>query len=118
MQTEAHLFDNVSTKLIACGVIAVCLLLGVAGLILPLIPGLLFLGVAAVVAAKVSPKFRDLLRQNDTLRGYLDRTEGFNGLPLDQKIKLGGLLVVKAMIDGVAFLVAAVMKLLKAVERV
>jgi uncharacterized membrane protein YbaN (DUF454 family) len=118
MQTDTHAFDNVSTKLIAAGVIVVCLFLGFAGLILPLIPGLLFLGVAAIVAAKVSPRFAETLRQNDTLRGYLDRTEGFGELPLDQKIKLGGLLILKAIIDGVAFLVASVMKLLKATERV
>jgi uncharacterized membrane protein YbaN (DUF454 family) len=118
MQTEARVFDNLSTKLIACGIIAVCLLLGVAGLILPLIPGLLFLGVAAVVAAKVSPKFRDLLRQNDTLRGYLDRTDQFTGLPLVEQMKLGGLLFLKMLIDGVALLVAGLMKLVKAAERV
>jgi uncharacterized membrane protein YbaN (DUF454 family) len=117
MQTDTPAFDNVSTKLIAAGVIVVCLLLGIAGLILPLIPGLLFLGLAAVVAAKVSPRFAEMLRQNETLRGYLDRTEGFGNLPLDQKVKLGGLLILKALIDGVAFLVAGVMRLLKAAER-
>jgi uncharacterized membrane protein YbaN (DUF454 family) len=118
MQTDTGTFDNVSTKLIAAGVIVVCLLLGVAGLILPLIPGLLFLGVAAIVAAKFSPRFAETLRQNDTMRGYLDRTEGFGDLPLDGKIKLACLLVVKALIDGVALLVTGVMKLLKAAERV
>jgi uncharacterized membrane protein YbaN (DUF454 family) len=117
MQTDTHAFDNVSTKLIAAGVIVVCLLLGFAGLILPLIPGLLFLGVAAIVAAKLSPRFAETLRQNETLRSYLDRTEGFVDLPLDQKIKLAGLLFVKALIDGVTFLVAGVMKLLKAADR-
>lgn len=117
MQTDTPAFDNVSTKLIAAGVIVVCLLLGIAGLILPLIPGLLFLGLAAVVAAKVSPRFAEMLRQNETLRGYLDRTEGFGNLPLDQKVKLAGLLILKALIDGVAFLVAGVMRLLKAAER-
>jgi uncharacterized membrane protein YbaN (DUF454 family) len=118
MQTDTQAFDNVSTKLIAAGVIVVCLLLGLAGLILPLIPGLLFLAIAAIVAAKFSPRFAATLRQNATLRSYLDRTEGFVDLPLDQKIKLAGLLFVKALIDGVAFLVAGVMKLLKAADRV
>jgi uncharacterized membrane protein YbaN (DUF454 family) len=118
MQTETTAFDNVSTKLIAAGVIVVCLLLGIAGLVLPLIPGLLFLGLAAIVAARVSPRFAEILRQNATLRGYLDRTEGFGHLPLDQKVKLTGLLILKALIDGVAFLVAGVMRLLKAAERV
>jgi hypothetical protein len=74
--------------------------------------------VAAIVAAKLSPRFAQQLRQNETLRGYLDRTEGFADLPLDQKIKLAGLLIVKALIDGVALLVASVMKLFKAAERV
>ena len=118
MQTDTNTFDNVSTKLIAAGVIVVCLLLGVAGLILPVLPGLLFLALAAIVAAKLSPRFAETLRQNETLRGYIDRTEGFNELPLDGKIKLAGLLFVKALIDGVALLVGAVMKLLKAAERV
>ena len=94
--TSSSLFDNVSTKLIAAGVIVVCLLLGLAGLILPLIPGLLFLAIAAIVAARFSPRFAQMLRQNETLRGYLDRTEGFDDLPLDQKLKLAGLLFVKA----------------------
>jgi uncharacterized membrane protein YbaN (DUF454 family) len=120
MQTDtpSPSFDNASTKLIAAGVIVVCLLLGFAGLILPLIPGLLFLAIAAIVAAKLSPRFAETLRQNETLRGYLDRTEGIENLALGDKIKVGGLLFVKALIDGVAFLVASVMKLLKAVERV
>jgi uncharacterized membrane protein YbaN (DUF454 family) len=118
MQTDTHSFDNVSTKLIAAGIIVVCVLLGLAGLILPLIPGLLFLVIAAIVAAKLSPRFAETLRQNETLRGYIDRTEGFSSLPLDGKIKLAALLFVKMLIDGVALLVAGVMKVLKAAERV
>jgi uncharacterized membrane protein YbaN (DUF454 family) len=118
MQTDtpSPSFDNISTKLIACGVIAVCLLLGLAGLILPLLPGLLFIAIAAIVAAKLSPKFGAMLRQNDTLRGYLDRTDGFAALPLAQKVQLAGLLFLKMLIDGVSLLVAGVMKLLKAAE--
>jgi uncharacterized membrane protein YbaN (DUF454 family) len=117
MHTNTDAFDNVTTKLIAAGVIAVCLLLGVAGLILPLLPGLLFLGVAAIVAAKLSPRFAELLRRNETLRGYLDRTQGIGTLPLEEKLKLVGLLSLKALIDGVAFLIAGVMRLMKAAER-
>lgn len=118
MQIDTSAFGNVSTKLVAAVVIVVCLLLGFVGLVLPLIPGLLFLGLAALVAAKLSPRFAQTLRQNDTLRGYLDRTEGFGNLALDEKVKLAGLLFVKALIDGVALLVAAVTKLVKAAERV
>ena len=114
----SHVSDSVITKLVAAGVIAVCLLIGVAGLILPLIPGLLFLGLAAVVAAKLSPRFAQILRQNDTLRGYLDRTEGFGSLALGEKVKLSALLLAKALIDGVALLVAGVLRFMKAAQRV
>lgn len=118
MQTETSpSFDSVSMKLIAAGVIVVCLLLGLAGLILPLIPGLLFLVIAAFVAAKLSPRFAGILRENEMLRGYLDQAERAAGVPLAQKIQVVGLLLLKMAIDGVALLVAGVMKLIKAVDR-
>jgi uncharacterized membrane protein YbaN (DUF454 family) len=119
MQTDTSSspsFDNLSTKLIACGVIVVCLLLGFAGLILPLIPGLLFIAIALFVAAKLSPRFAAVLRENETLRGYLDRADRLAGVPLAQKIQVVGLLLLKMLIDGVALLVAGVMKLVKAAE--
>ena len=118
MQTDtpSPSFDNLSTKLIACGVIVVCLLLGFAGLILPLIPGLLFIAIAVFVAAKLSPRFAIVVRENDTLRGYLDQADRIAGVPAAQKIKVVGLLLLKMLIDGVALLVAGVMKLVKATE--
>ena len=112
----ASLFDNLSTKLIACAVIVACLLLGLAGLILPLIPGLLFIAIAVFVAAKLSPRFATVVRENDTLRGYLDQADRIAGVPLAQKVQVVGLLFVKMLIDGVALLVAGVMKLVKAAE--
>ena len=116
MQTDTHPFDNLSTKLIACAVIVACLLLGLAGLILPLIPGLLFIVIAAFVASKLSPRFGAALRENDTLRGYLDQADRVAGVPLAQKVQVVGLLLLKMLIDGVALLVAGVMKLVKAAE--
>ena len=116
MQTDTHPFDNISTKLIACAVIVACLLLGLAGLILPLIPGLLFIAIAAFVAAKLSPRFAAVLRENGTLSSYLDQADRIAGVPLTQKIQVVGLLLLKMLIDGVALLVAGVMKLVKAAE--
>jgi uncharacterized membrane protein YbaN (DUF454 family) len=119
MPTNTHtpVYASLSTKLIACGVIVVCLLIGLAGLILPLIPGLLFIAIAAFVAAKVSPRFAAMLRQNPTVRRYLDRSDGFAALPLAKKVELAALLGVKMLIDGVALLVAGVLKLVNAAER-
>ena len=117
MQTEANSFDNLPTKLIACAVIVACLALGAIGLILPIIPGLLFIAIAAFVAAKLSPNFERWLRQNEKVRGYLDRAEGVADLPLGKKVQVAVLLFVKMLIDGVALLVGAVMRLVKAAER-
>jgi uncharacterized membrane protein YbaN (DUF454 family) len=110
-------FDDVTTKLIACAVIVACLVLGGIGMLLPIVPGLLFIAIAAVVAAKLSPAFEQTLRRNPTLAGYLDRTDGFVELPLGQKIRVAGLLAVKMLIDGVAVVVAFVMRVVKAAER-
>jgi uncharacterized membrane protein YbaN (DUF454 family) len=118
MPSEPRPFDDVTTKVIACAVIVVCLVIGGIGLLLPIVPGLLFLAIAAVVAAKLSPAFGQTLRRNATLAGYLDRADELAELPLGQKIRLAGLLCVKMVIDGVAMLVAGVMRVMKAAERV
>ena len=117
MASEPSAFDDVTTKLIACAVIVACLVIGGIGLLLPIVPGLLFIGVAAVVAAKVSPRFERILRRNRTLAGYLDKTNGFGGLPLGAKIRLGALLGVRMLIDGIALLASGVRRLMTAAER-
>ena len=117
MESHTPLFENPTAKIIACAVIIACLLLGAVGLLLPIIPGLLFLLIAAVVAAKLSPSFERTLRQSPTIAGYLDRTAGFAELPIGHKVQVVGLLCLKMWIDAVAVVVAAVMRLVKAAER-
>jgi uncharacterized membrane protein YbaN (DUF454 family) len=117
MPSETRTLDQPTAKLIACAVIVVCLALGAIGLLLPLVPGLLFLAIAAAVAAKLSPAFASTLRRNATLAGYLDRTDGFLELPFGQKVQVACLLCVRMLVDGVALLVTAVTKLVRAAER-
>lgn len=117
MSSEIRAVDDVTTKLIACAVIVACLVIGGIGLLLPIVPGLLFIGLAAVVAAKVSPRFERILRRNPTLAGYLDKTDGFGDLPVGAKVRLAALLGVKMLIDGIALLVASVRRLMTAAER-
>ena len=117
MQSETHTLDSVTAKLIACAVIVACLALGAVGLLLPLIPGLLFLLVAAAIAAKLSPAFERTLRQNATIASYLDRTDGFVELPFGKKVQVACLLCVRMLVDGIAMLVALVMKVVRAAER-
>ena len=117
METENNPLDHVSAKLIACAVIVACLIVGVIGLILPIVPGLLFIAIAAVVAAKVFPAFGQMLRRNDTIGAYLNRADGLVELPLGKKIQVACLLCVKMFIDGVALLTAGVTKIVRAAER-
>src|SRR5690348_16563075 len=81
MQSETPVFDSMTTKLIACVVIVALLLLGGIGLILPIFPGLLFIVIAAAVAARLSPELNSTLRRNPTLAGYLDKIDGVMALP-------------------------------------
>ena len=117
MQTDTlRPFDNVSTKLIACRRHRRVLVARPRRLDLAVDPG-------AAVPRDCGDRRREALAavrgdaaQNETLRGYLDRTEGFADLPLGAEDQGRGLLFVKMLIDGVALLVAGVMKLLKAAE--
>ena len=113
MSTTATSTGNLTAKVVACLLVAVFLAIGAMGLILPIIPGLLFLAIAAIVAAKHSSTVDRLLRRNRTMSGYLDSADRFSSLSFPQKIQFGCLLCLKMLIDGVAFVVAAVMKLVR-----
>lgn len=76
-------------------------LIGLAGLILPIIPGILFLFLAALLLAKVSSRFDALLHKNGHMRNWRRHWNTSNSLPLSQRVKLSFLLVAKAIVDGV-----------------
>ena len=72
MKQTSKPITGLTAKLVACALIVVCLAVGAVGLILPVVPGLLFLGIAAIVAAKHSTTIDRLLRRNRTIGGYID----------------------------------------------
>lgn len=111
MQSATKPIGGLTAKLLACVLILVCLMVGALGLILPIVPGVLFLAIAAIVAAKHSSSIDRLLRRNRTMSGYLDSADGFVDLDLGSKIQFGCLLCLKMLIDGVVFAVAGVTKL-------
>jgi uncharacterized membrane protein YbaN (DUF454 family) len=110
-------FESLPVKLIAALVVAVCLIVGIAGLVLPLVPGLVFLAVAGVVAARYSPKLDGLLRGNATVARYLDEADALTTLPIGQKVRLACLLFVRALIDGVAVLISSVARIVRSAAR-
>lgn len=113
MKAAAPSAGDVTAKLIACVLVIGFLVIGAVGLILPIIPGLLFLAIAAIVAARHLPSLDRMLRRNRTMGGYLDSADRFSDLELSQKIRYGCLLCLKMLIDGVAFAVSAAMKLVR-----
>jgi uncharacterized membrane protein YbaN (DUF454 family) len=102
-----------AAKVAAAVVVLACLIVGAVGLVLPIIPGLVFLGLAALIAARWSPGLERAMRRNRTLGGYLDKTAGFERLSLLRQLELGAWLTVKAVFDSVAWALAAGARLLR-----
>lgn len=117
MSSETHSLESLPVKLIASIVVAACLIVGIAGLVLPLLPGMVFLAVAAVVAARYWPGIDQMLRRSATAARYLDEANGLARLPLGKQVQLACLLFVRALIEGVTVLIAAVTKLVRAAGR-
>jgi len=104
MKSEARRKVNPSAKLIACILVFACLVVGVAGLVLPIIPGLLFLAIAVLIVARYFPSMGARLRRNRTIGRHLDRADGFLDLTLWRKVQLGCLLCAKFVLDGIAMI--------------
>jgi len=112
LEEQSRPMGNISTKIIAGLAIVICLLIGVIGLIVPIIPGLLFLAIAAVIVADQSSSMNRWLRKNETMRKYLDHAEGLVDLDFSGKAKYCGLLCVKLFIDSMVFIISAMTALL------
>lgn len=112
MKTNTRWFGSLAAKAIAVLLIVVCFAVGAIGLILPIIPGLLFVAIALMLTASFFPAVDRQLRKNRTIRSYLDSADGFRALSWPRKIQYGCLLVVRVFVDTVAFCVYAVSKLL------
>lgn len=105
--------SNLPMRLVACVLVAVCLVLGLVGLILPIIPGLLLLVVAAVIGARHFPWLERRLRRSPVADGYLSKADRFLDLSPVHKLEVGALLCVKLVLDGIALAAAAATKLLR-----
>lgn len=99
-------------KIAACVLVVVCVALGLVGLILPIVPGLLFLALAALIAARSFPAVRSLLGRNRAVGRHLDRADRFLDLPTYTQLKVGGLVCLRAVLDAAALLGTALTKLL------
>lgn len=89
-----------TVKLLACVALVLCLVAGAIGLILPIVPGIVFLAIAALIAVRHFPALGARLRRHRGLGGHLERADRFLDLPLPRKLQVAGLLCVKLVLDA------------------
>lgn len=87
-------------KLFALVLVLLCVAIGVAGLILPVIPGLLFLAFAMLIAARLFPPLGRRLRRSATFAPYMDRADHVARLSLQGKLKFALWFSVKIVWDS------------------
>jgi uncharacterized membrane protein YbaN (DUF454 family) len=115
MHVEFKRASSLPAKLIAAVLVAAFLALGLVGLILPVVPGLLFLVLAAALVARNIPATDRWLRKSRKLGKYLDQADGFFELGPWRKAQLAGLLCLKGLLDGIAFAKSQLTKLLNVI---
>ena len=72
-----------------CFAAVLAIAVGLLGLLIPVIPGVLFLLVALVLLASVSSRVRNRLYNTARIRPYLVRWEAASELPIGARVKLG-----------------------------
>ncbi|MEQ8955217.1 MAG: DUF454 family protein [Gammaproteobacteria bacterium] len=76
-------------------------LIGLVGLVLPIIPGILFLALAAWLLARVSSRFAFHLEQHPVWRRLRRYRRSTSYLSLTQQLKLSLLLLCRAAVNGI-----------------
>ncbi len=95
-------------KLAASVVVAACALLGLVGIVLPIVPGLLFLALAAFVAARHFPWIGTRLRAHHTLGRHFRSTDRLRDLTLPEQARLFGWYCLKMVGEGLTVIASAV----------
>ncbi|MCP5144890.1 MAG: DUF454 family protein [Gammaproteobacteria bacterium] len=104
MQNFTRYAGQVSSQMLIFIAIIACLALGLIGLLLPIIPGLLFLGIAAVLLAPYVPALGDWMRRSPVMRRYMDDAEKLASLPAIDRIKAGLWLSLRMLVDSARLL--------------
>jgi len=81
-------------------VIAICTVLGVIGLVLPIIPGILFLGCAILLASKLSRRLANWVGRSPLFSRWTKHSHQFGGLSAVQRVKLAFWMGARYTISG------------------
>jgi len=94
-------------KVVYSLIAAVLILIGIAGLIVPVIPGILFLIGAVMVLSKVSSRVHHWSEGQTWMRGVRIRMIQMQGLRLFAKVRFVLLLGAKSVVSGISKLARA-----------
>ena len=86
-----------------CGLVLVVglLFLGLVGLVLPLLPGLVFLVLALWILSKISTRFAAVLDDSPALSRHMGFMRRTRGLSLTQRLRLSVLVMAKMTVRGI-----------------
>lgn len=87
-------------KAVLIAITGICLILGVIGLILPIIPGILFLFLGAWCLTKLSSRFASHFKQNRWAKKWLGRGTAFKKLNMGERARLSLLYTAKSVVDS------------------
>jgi uncharacterized membrane protein YbaN (DUF454 family) len=124
-RSRSHLTSTGSTshpphwfaRLLALVFLLLCVAVGMVGLILPVIPGLLFLALACIIAASIFPPLERHIRRYPSLARYLDKAHGFHGLEMPEKLQFICWLLVRIVVDSCRWLLDMLARLLSVAGR-
>jgi len=98
-----NMVKHTAGKIVGFALILFFLALGILGILLPILPGIVFLVIAALIASRHFPALAFLLEQNRYSRKCLRMSNGFMDLGGWDKTRLCFWGMVKLRVDGLAW---------------
>ena len=95
-------------KIAAMGVVGLFVAIGLIGLVLPIIPGIVFLTLAAMILARVSSRFAHYLDQQPLWHKLRRQWRSLRLLSMTQRLKLMGLYCARSVVNGLDTLIRRV----------
>ena len=111
IRQQPHSTDWVAS-VFAFAILVLCVAVGLLGLLLPVLPGLLFLAFAALIAARLFPRFEVTLRRNRFFAPYLDQSQNFMQLSWRGQLRFVCWMTLKVIVDGIRMLLVAITRLI------
>lgn len=94
-----HRAGQLPGKIVAACIVLAFVVIGMIGIVLPVIPGLVFLALAALVAARHVPWIDARLRRHHAFGPRMHRVDRFFRLRFVDQVRVAALLSVKCTLD-------------------